>query len=320
MALPTMAQWTDELALLTQFPTLGTKFLDASPFFFAFGPPQSVARGKLKVNWAKDATAASPSTAAGAPHTGAPAQVDANGKFTLDFAAIASQAYTDIGIDMMGPSFAANNSMENALSGIYDGFVNQAASDNDGTDYKLWGAGDITASEDTYHATATMVVSGSYTSAAYDSDQSEVLNAIELGTLKLNRGDGSYNIGLCDDIWYKNIKKQVRKVGGNTVPILAGPQFGMSDRQGYETLYYDGVYWYNTKHLTNTNDESTSYIFNVGGASGCTLVVPQGEDMFLIQGPKWTKGELSEVWDIALKVQLVPKSGRAITKLVQIAK
>jgi len=309
MALPTLAQWADEMSQLTVNPSLGTVYLNAAPIFRAFGLPIPVARGKLKINWTDGATAGSVATSAGATHSGAPAQV--NDAFTKDFAAIASQAYTDIGMQMGGAGFETNLSIQRAVSAIHDNWVAQIISTNDGDDYEMWGAASAVASADTAIGSTTMAVSGSYSHAEYDSDKSLVLDAVEEATLLLPKGDGSHNVCICSDNFYKNVSREIRKVGGNTSDLVANADFG------FNTLKFQGVLFFNSHNVPDANSASTFYMYNVG-ANGCQLVVPLGEDMFEVQGPKYTVGALNEVWDIALKTQLIYTSPRSVVMSTQI--
>ena len=139
MALPTMAQWTDAWAQVSVYPELGQLYADHAHIFRAMGIPDRVRKGVIRVNWTDGATADSVATTAGAPQgTVAAAQVDDT--FNLDFAAIGSQAYTDIGIDMMGAGFEDQLSISKAVSAIYDHWVEQVVGATDGNDYELWGA------------------------------------------------------------------------------------------------------------------------------------------------------------------------------------
>ena len=317
VTLLTMAEWIDEVANLTQLRNVGLIYLDAAPIWRAFGLPVSVPKGKLKVKWSDGATAGAASTGAGMTYTGKPGAVD--DKFTLDFGVIACPAQVDKGTDLMGPDFAAQSSMQLAIAALHDKWVNLlVAGAGTGVDYDLWSAAGAIANEATAHGTAKMVVSGSYSSAEYDSNRSLLLDSVESANLLMARGDGSHNVCICTDNFYKNIKREVRKVGGNTASMVALPEFG-GNFNGFNTLVYDNTFFYNTKHLSDANNEGSAYIFNVG-PNGCRNVIPAGEDMFDAQGPKLTVGSLNEVWDMILQTQIIYQSSRSVAQVIEIAK
>lgn len=306
-----MAQWTDEIANLTQLPTIGLRYLSAAPIFRAFGVPSLVDPGKLKVKWSDGVVSNVPATSAGMGYTGTVGQI--NDKFTLDFSVVAAPASVDLGTEIMGPSFGQQSSMALALAGIYDKWVNLlVAGTGAGVDYDLWSANEIADNGDTAIGSTVTHLSGSYTHTEYSADKSVVLDVMEQAAAELPTGDGSYNVCLCDTTWLKNVKREIRKTGGNTASDIAQENFGLN------TLMHDGILYFPTRHLTSYKEESKTYLFNVG-PSGCQLVVPTGQNMFKIQGPKFTEGNLATTWDIALVSQIVANTPRSVMELKQIA-
>jgi len=306
-----MSEWTDAVANLTQLPEIGYRYLSSAPIFRAFGVPQRVPLGVTKVKWTDGATSNIPANTAGMAYTGIVGLV--NDSFNIDMGVVAAPAAVDLGTELMGPSFGQQSSMSIAIASIYDKWVYQLlVGTGDGNDYDLWSANEICDNEDTAIGTATMHISGSYSHAEFSADKSLVLDVMEQATSVLPTGDGSYNVCLCGPVWLKNIKREIRKVGGNTASGLAEENYGMG------VLMHDGVLYLPTRHLAQVySEQSKTYVFNVG-PSGCSLIVPD-TDMFYIQGPKYTEGNLNTSWDLALCSNIIAKSPRSVVELKQIA-
>ena len=296
MALPTMAQWVDGWSRLSVTPNLGTLYANTAHIYRAFGVP-SVESGRLRVNWTDGATAASVGTGAGAPSTGAPAQVDDT--FNLDQAAIASQAYTDIGIEMMGSSFEAARSAETAMAAIYDAWVTQLVGATDGNDYELWGV-------ENFFAESAVIAAGMIDTTG--GALSTILTQIDEGLSALPQT--GHNIVLCSAKGYGMIKTALRTLGGTSLEHTSQAEYG------FTALMYSGAFFFVARQMASkatcpTTDEGF-YMFNVG-PEGCETVVP--DEIFVIDGPKKTVSTFNTVWDIALKGQIIYKSPRAAYQL-----
>ena len=291
MALPTKAQWTSEIAILNQLPDLGLLYLDAAPIFTALGLPLYTKNGETKVKWSSGSTAASDSTGAGATSSGAPAQVVKT--FKPGIAAIASQAYSDIGVDIMGDGYEEQASMNAAVASLYDEFVKQLVASSAGENYDIWGLGNFNAQ------------SGVPTALSGSTDTSLGLELIREAHIKLPRT--GYTIALCSDEAYTHIEKLIEDKGGTTPIHTSLRDFG------FETLKYKGIFFFNTRHITTTNQLSSVWLINIG-PSGTGLVFPTGQ-MFRVDGPKKTKGEFNTVWDIALTTQVVYQSPNSAIKI-----
>ena len=297
MALPTMAQWTDAWARLTVTPNLGQLYANTAHIYRAFGIP-SQESGVLRVNWTDGATATSVGTGAGAPHTGAPAQVDVT--INLDQAALASQAYTDIGISMMGTSFEAARSAEKATAAIYDLWVTQLVGATDGNDYELWGA-------ESFFAESAVIAAGMVNTTG--GALSVLLDKIDVAIGQLPQT--GYNLVLCTAAGYAMIKKALRTLGGTSLEHTSQAEFG------FTALMYSGAFFFIARQMASKATCPTTseafYFFNVG-PEGCETVVP--DTVFEIDGPKKTVGSFNTVWDIALKGQIIYKSPRAAYQLM----
>lgn len=296
MALPTMAQWTDAWRTLVVTPNLGTLYANTAHIYRAFGIP-SQESGQLRVNWTDGATAASVGTGAGATHSGAAAQVDDT--FNLDQAALASQAYTDIGISMMGSSFEAARSAEKAVAAIYDLWVTQLVGSTDGDDYELWGV-------ENFFAEAAPIAAGMIDTTG--GALSTLLTQIDQGLSALPQT--GHNVVLCSATGYGMIKTALRGLGGTSLEHTSEAEFG------FTALKYSGAFFFTVRQMASkatcpTTDEAF-YMFNIG-PEGCETVVP--DTVFEIDGPKKTVGSFNTVWDIALKGQIIYKSPRAAYQL-----
>lgn len=301
MALPTMAQWTDAWAKLTVFPALGTLYAEQSHIFRAFGVPERIEKGQVKINWTDGATAGSVQTGAGAPQASgvAPAQVTAT--YTKDFAGIGSQAYTDIGVDLMGSGFEENLSIMQAMLAIYRQFVTQIVGSNDGTDYKLWGAAN-------FYGLAKVISAGMINTTG--GLVATLIDQIDDALASLP--SSGYNICLTDKQGYNALKKQIRALGGTT------PDHTSLEDFGFETLTYDGCAFFHCSQMATTGTcpttDSGFYFYNIG-PEGVQVVFPGLEDPWIVQGPKMTSGYFNETWDIALGVQVIYTSPRASYQL-----
>ena len=297
MALPTMAQWTDGWSRLTVTPNLGALYADTAHIYRAFGIP-SVESGRIRVNWTDGATATSVGTGAGAPHTGAAAKVDDT--FNLDQAALASQAYTDIGISMMGSSFEAARSAEKAVAAIYDLCVTQLVGATDGNDYELWGA-------ESFFAETAVIAAGMIDTSG--GALSTLLTQIDEGLSALPQT--GYNLVLCSKKGYGMVKAALRALGGTSLEHTSQSEYG------FTALMYSGAFFFVARQMASKATCPTTseafYMFNVG-PEGCETVVP--DTVFEIDGPKKTVGSFNTVWDIALKGQVIYKSPRAAYQLM----
>jgi hypothetical protein len=299
-----MAQWTDGWAQLTVYPALGQLYAEHAHIFRAFGIPGRINKGQVRVNWTSGATAGSVQTGAGAPQASAAAAAQVSDTFNLDFSAIGSQAYTDIGIEMMGGGFEDQLSMEKAMSAIYDNWVYQLIGANLGSDYNLWGCEHFFA--ETRVSTAGMIdLAGGAANV--------LLDYIDKGIASLP--DSGYNVCLTSRDGYNAVKKAIRALGGTSLVHTAPAEYGFS------YITYSGCLFMHTRHISNdlsptcaSAPDTFFYFFNIG-PDGCLTVAPGTADIWLVQGPKDTAGYFNNVWDIALKTQILYTSPRAAYKL-----
>lgn len=310
MALPTMAQWTDGWAGVTVYPSLGELYASQSHIFRAMGVPTPYNKGRIRVNWTDGAGAGAVQTAAGAPQNASAAPAQVNDTFNLDFGALGSQAYTDIGIDMMGGGFEDQKSLNSAMAAIYSTFVSQLVGTANGDDYELWGL------ENFYDETA--VIAAGMVSESGNSDSSLLLDYIDIALASLP--DTGYNICITSKEAYAAVKKAIRSLGGTNPEHTAVKDYGF-----YALLYSDCAFFH-SRHVESdisptsaTNPDSAFHFINIGD-EGAQVLLPGTEDPFLVQGPKTTAGYFNEVWDIALKCQVVYLSPRAAYKLVAVYK
>lgn len=300
MALPTMAQWTDAWAQVTVYPELGQLYADSAHIFRAMGIPDRVNKGVIRVNWTDGAGAGSVGTGAGAPTSGsaAPAQVDDT--FNLDFSAIASQAYTDIGIEMMGGGFEDQLSLQKATSAIYDEWVNQLLGSAAGVDYAVWGA-------EHFFAEAAPIAAGMIDKTG--GTAANLMDFIDYAIAKLP--SSGYNVCITDIQGYNLLKKRLRLLGGVDFQQTSAAEFG------FQALMYSGCIFFHSRHqatkASSPSGDSPFYFFNIG-PEGCRSVIPGTEDPFVVL-PGRDVGYFNTVWDIALKTQFIYTSPRAAYQL-----
>ena len=297
MALPTMAQWTDGWSRLSIRPSLGQLYANTAHIYRAFGIP-AVESGRIRVNWTDGASATSVGTGAGAPHTGAAAQVDDT--FNLDQAALASQAYTDIGIKMMGTSFESSRSAEKAMAAIYDLWVTQLVGATDGDDYELWGA-------ESFFAESAVIAAGMVNTTG--GALSVLLDKVDVAIGQLPQT--GYNVVLCTAAGYAMIKKALRTLGGTSLEHTSQAEYG------FTALMYSGAFFFVARQMASKATCPTTseafYFFNIG-PEGCETTVP--DEVFYVDGPKKTVGSFNTVWDIALQGTVIYKSPRAAYQLM----
>lgn len=322
ITLPAMSEWMDEVANLTQLPEIGVRFLSGAPIFRAMGLPRPVSPGKLKIKWSDGGTAGTPATTAGMTYTGTVPLI--NDTFTLDWGVVACPASFDLGTLLSGPGFAAQSSIELAVATLYDAWVSRmvagehatSATATDGTDYTYWCGQDIVADEDTAIGSTVMAQSGSYSHAEFTSDKGVLIDAIDKLTAEMPSGDGSYNVCMCDSVFFRAVKKQVRDASGNTAFILSQSQLG-GNFAGYDALIYDNCVFFPTHHLTQSKSESRALIYNIG-PSGIAFARPSNYDMLYLDGPKAAQGALNRAYDLALIGQICPLTPRAVGQLTEI--
>ncbi len=299
MALPSMAQWTDAWAQVTGWQALGQLYADHAHIYRALGIPERVRKGVIRVNWTDGATADSVATTAGAPQgTVAAAQVDDT--FNLDFSAIGSQAYTDIGIEMMGGGFEDQLSIQKAMSAIYDHWVEQLVGSTDGNDYELWGA-------ENFFAEAAVIAA-----SMIDKTGGTAANLLDFVDIAISSLPGSgYNVCITDKQGYNLLKKRLRLLGGVDFQQTSAAEFG------FEAMTYSGCAFFHSRHMatkaTSPSGDSPFYFFNIG-PEGCRSVIPGMEDPFAVL-PGRDVGYFNTVWDIALKSQFIYTSPRAAYQL-----
>jgi hypothetical protein len=311
MALPTYAQSAAEWSRLNIHPVFGMLYHDSSPIFRAFGAPQTVPAGRLKVNYTDGATAASLGTGAGAPSTGAPAFVDDTQ--TKVFAGIASQSSIDLATLTQGGGFEAEQSANAAVASIYREFVNQLISLQDGeTAYKLWGAGDFIGT--VTQASGGQRVSGSYAAGAMTS----ALLKQSIGkSLSLLPQDGSMNICILPAVAYEAVYTAIEGQGGTTPLMTAQETFGFSN-----LVYRNCVFFASDLAKTNngvgagTKTTADMWFFNTG-PQGVGLFAPDSVPLIQVDGPKLTAGYISRAWDVVLNCQVLYKSHLAAVKSTQ---
>jgi hypothetical protein len=300
MALPTKAQWADDWNALSYYENLGMLLADTAHIFRAFRP---IAHDKatIKVNWTDGATAATPATTAGTGHTGAPAQVDDT--FTKEFSAKSSQAVDVFAGTMQTVGFESEFSIRAAIHAIYRKWVTDLVTTGTGADYALWG----------FETFITNAATAGSTMSKTDTTAADTLENID-GAVTALPSDGE-NICLVDAQGYNYVKKLIRSLGGVASNEVKSEAFGA------RFLEYSGVTFFYCSQMdskgTSPSIDSQFNFFNMSPTEGCQLLVPGTEDPFLIQGPKQTKGEFDEVYDIALRSQIIYTSPRAAYKLIQ---
>ena len=290
MAYPTKAQWDAAIEGLTVYPSLGRALMGQAPIVMALGVPRPVPLAGLRINWTDGATAASLGTSAGIPNSGVAAQVDDT--FTLGLGQIASQAYRSKATE---DGFQSARSSEAAVAQIYRTTVAQIVGSGDGTAFDMWGIQDFVANA----PLQTDLVGG---------EAADILDVLD-GVLTSLPKSG-YNVCITGDAGYNCVKRALRAAaGGNTAAILAMQDFGFS------TIHNDGVLFFNADQITADASNRMAFNFYNIGPEGCEMVSADG-GLFLVDGPKQTAGNLSEVWDVVLRSQLVYGSKRAAYRLV----
>jgi hypothetical protein len=256
----------------------------------ALGVPRPVALAGMRVNWTDGATAASLGTSAGIPNTGAAAQVDDT--FTLGMGQIASQAYRSKATD---DGFQSARSSESAVAQIYRTFVTQLIASGDGTAFDIWGIRDFVA-----NSTGQQDLTGG--------PAADILEVID-GVMTSLPSSG-YTVCITGDAGYNLVKSALRTAaGGNTANILAMQDFG------FQTITSDGVLFFHTSGIVADASDRMAFNFYNIGPEGCELVAANS-GLFLADGPKQTAGNLSEMWDIVLRAQMVYGSKLAAYRLV----
>jgi len=306
MGLLTYAQGAQEWSRLNIHPTFGPLFFDHSPIWRAFGIPEVVPAGRLKVNYTNGATAASLGVTAGIPSTGAAAGVDTTQ--TKVFGAIASQASVDLPTRAQGGGFEAGLSADRAVGAIYREWVDQMIGAQTGEVYgQIWGTSHFVANV-TGEADG-MQVSGSYARGS----MTPALLKTSIGKMlsKLPQ-DGSMNICITSPSGYEAVYNAIESVGGTTPLMTPQEAFGFSNLQYRNTIFFasDKV---DSRVLTGSTS-SEFYFYNTG-PEGTKLVVPDTVPAVLVDGPKKTVGQLNDVWDIVLNTQTLYTGHHAAGKM-----
>ncbi len=300
MALPTKAQWADNWNKLSNFNNLGELLANQAHIFRAFMP---IAHDKatVKVNWTDGASSTVVATTAGTPHTGAPAQV--NDTFTKEFSAFAGQAVDVFAGTMQTVGFESEHSVASAIAAIYRTWLTALLTTGAGTDYALWG----------FETFITDAATAGSTMSATSTTANAVLTNIDKAVTALPAT--GENICICDADGYNEIKDRIRALGG------VASQEVKSEAFGAQFLTFSGVTFFYSDLMdakgTSPSIDVQYNFFNLSPTEGCVMIVPGNEDPFLVQGPKETKGEFDEVFDIALRSQILYTSPRAAYKLIQ---
>lgn len=290
MAYPTKAEWDASLEGLTVYPSLGQALLGQAPIVMALGVPRPVSLAGIRVNWTDGATAASLGTTAGIPNSGVAAKVDDT--FTLGLGQIASQAYRSKATE---DGFQSARSSEAAIAQIYRTTVSQLVGSGDGTAFDMWGIRDFVANS---------------------TGQEDLVGGLAADILELIDGvmttlpSSGYTVCITGDAGYNLVKSALRTAaGGNTAQILAMQDFGFS------TIQNDGVLFFHSSGITADASNRMAFNFYNMGPEGCEMVAAN-TGLFLADGPKQTAGNLSEVWDVVMRSQIVYGSKLAAYRLV----
>ena len=299
MALPTKSEWSDNWNRLSNFNALGELLADQAHIFRAFMPTPTE-KATIKVNWTDGAGAGQVGITAGTPQSASaePAQVDDT--FTKEFSAYGSQAIIGYDSNLQTVGFEERHSQISAIRSIYTKWVDNLIASGTGTNHAMWG----------FETFITNAATAGSTMSETNVTSGEILDSIDRAVTSLPaEGD---NICLCDADGYNAIKKKIRALGGVASSEVKSLAFGAAN------LTFSGVTFFYTERMdglgTSPTIDAQFDFFNLG-SEGCELVVP-GEP-FVVQGPKQTKGELDEVFDIVLNSQMIYTSPRAAYKLIQ---
>ena len=300
MALPTKAQWADNFNALTTMNNLGELLADQAHIMRAFLPTIHP-RSTVKVNWTDGAGAGQVAVGAGSAQSASAAPAQVNDTFTKEFAAYGSQAVNVFGTQMQTVGFEEELSQQSAMRSIYTKWVDNLIGSGTGTNNAMWGF------ENFITVAATAGSTMSLTSTTADA----MLTSIDQAVTSLP--PSGFNIALTDNEGYNEVKALIRALGGVASNEVKSEAFGSN------VLEFSGVSFFNTERMTALGTSPSIDVqvdfFNIG-PEGCQMIVPEGGP-FLVQGPKQTKGEFDEVFDIALRSQILYKTSRAAFKLIQ---
>lgn len=315
MALQTRANFAAYLSPLSIIPGIGEKYANDAHIMRAIGNTRIYQPGQLRVNWTNgvDGQVLDSAVAAGLTHTASPGKVDES--FTVDFGVLVAQASSDVVANMVD-SASAQKSVNMAVNGLYRAWLSNIVGSGDGTLDTMLGVNTIVAK--TTPTALGMHFSGSsdYSRSAYSA--ANMLSNIDyMRTLLPPDGE---NIVVCDSAAFMAVKAAVRSSAGG----LTASEIGFQDF-GFNCLMYDGSLFFHTPSiatmvhaatgcaLLNSRKVGHFYFFN-NGPEGVEIAVP-AMDMFTKQGPKFSRTDASEVYDIFMKTQLIPNTPRAVGKL-----
>lgn len=295
----TSAEWSANLKNLTVWPELGEAFISNASIFAAFGVPQMVPPGDIKINWTEGGTAAivNPSTYAS---TGTIAKVDKTK--TLSAAIITAPAQSDIVTLSSNNGWALDQSILQAVESIYTKWTDQLIN-GVATNLELYGL------EQFLTDAATMTGVGVSTNLT----GTEATILADLTKLRLELCQMENNFLLCGPNGYMALEAAIQAAGGTTPTHL-----GMAN-MGFDVMAYNGMPVIQTKVI----DESSSYPFYMinRGPRGVKSVTPDVPELtnlsglFYSDGPKSAPGILARWWDIALCHQLIFATPRSAGKL-----
>jgi len=299
MALPTQAQWSTNWNKLSNYNALGELLANQAHIFRAF-MPTTHDKATIKVNWTDGGGAGMVGVGAGTAQSASAAPAQVNDTFTKEMSSFGSQAIIGFDSNLQTVGWEERHSQTAAIRAIYTKWVYNLIGSGIGTAHAMWG----------FETFITNAATAGSTMSETNTTTTDVLNSIDRAVTALpSTGD---NICLCDSDGYNNIKKQIRALGGVASNEVKTEAFGS------EFLTFSGVTFFYTETMddlgTSATIDAQFDFFNLGD-EGCELVVP-GEP-FIIQGPKQTKGEFDEVFDIALNSQMLYTSPRAAYKLIQ---
>lgn len=299
MSLPTKAQWSDYWMNQKIYPALGSLYHEVAPLFGMFGFPMLTEKTSYKVNWTTGATAKPVLTTAGAPQHASVAPAQVNETFIVEYAVLGGQSYDDIFTDVHGSGFEAAISTQEAIEAIYRNWINGLFSNGTGVNSVVWGFDDYISEAAGFGATRSLDASAD----TWTNDQ--LLKRIDSSITKLpNTGR---HVCFTSENGYNALYTAIRNVGGTTPRDVAPEDFG------FQGLTYRNCTFTWAEELASATASPVNHaeydFFNIG-PSGVMPVAPSS-GLFRVDGPKKTKGEFNDTFDIALLWQLLYLSPRA---------
>ena len=290
MALIAASSWRDYFYEMHNYPELGYTFGNVAPIFKAFGTPENIGVGDIRMNWSSGATAAYHSTS---NWTASISPASVGYSKTYEFGYLTAQAQETIA--EKHSTFALKNSIDAATHGLYSGWVTGILTGT-GAAPQIMGCDTCTG---LVWPTALGMVINSTGSI------SQALSKFNLALSVLPQS--GYNVAVCGPKAYANLITQLAAAGGTSAMMLGDNNFG------HQYLTYLNCFIFPAFEVTETAVVSDVRIFNIG-PEGVVPVTDNGQ-LFNVDGPKKTVGTVADVYDITLCYQLVYKSPRACALL-----